>query len=146
MKTFRPLTLTSRRSFLGTLVLGVLAALGGCDTTGAFLNPDAPKYGEPAYQVMAWWEPAMRFTPDPTHNGELMPGLAGRVYLVGPPEIKEPVVGDGALTIELFDDAQPPGPNGPVAVYRWSFDAATLQRLLRHDAIGWGYTMFLPCL
>src|SRR5689334_15513318 len=157
MKTNDSRSLPSRRSFLGTVALGLLAALGGCDMTGAFVNTDsaprytetdsAPRYTEPACRVVSWWEPTIRFTPDPMNNGAQAPAIAVRVYLFGAgSDMKDALVGNGALTIELYDEAQPAGPQGPAPVYRWSFDAGTLQQLLRHDVIGWGYTLFLPCL
>jgi hypothetical protein len=148
MTTILSRRLPSRRSLLGALALGVVAAVGGCDTTGAFLaDEDTPRYTEPACRVAAWWEPTVRYTPDPANNGAPLPGIAGRVYLMrAGSEIKDTLVGNGTLTIELFDEAQPPGPQGPAPVYHWSFDAATLQQLLRRDVVGWGYTLFLPCL
>jgi hypothetical protein len=153
MKTIDSRSLPSRRSFLGTVALGLLAALGGCDTTGAFVvsnapsdvPADAPGYTEQPCQVMGRWETGVRSTPDPAHNGAPVAGIAGRVYLFGP-EVKYPLVGNGSITVALFDDARPPGPQGPVPVYQWNFDAGTLRRLLRRDVIGWGYTLFLPCL
>jgi hypothetical protein len=148
MSTMLSRRLPSRRSFLGALALGLLAAAGGCDTTGAFLaDEDTPRYTEPAARVVAWWEPTVRYTPDPANNGAPLPGIAGRVYLMrAGSEIKDTLVGNGSLTVELYDEAQPPGPQGPAPVYRWTFDAGTLQKLLRRDVVGWGYTLFLPCL
>jgi hypothetical protein len=152
MKTILSTSRPGRRAFLGA-ALGLLAALAGCDTTGAFVATnasgdvpaDAPGYTDRPCRVMGWWEPSVRFTQDPTHNGAPTAGLAGRIYLFGP-EIKDPLVGNGSITVALFDDARPPGQQGPAPVYQWTFDAATLQRLLRRDVIGWGYTLFLPCV
>ena len=79
MSTMLSRRLPSRRSFLGALALGLLAAAGGCDTTGAFLaDEDTPRYTEPAARVVAWWEPTVRYTPDPANNGAPLPGIAGR--------------------------------------------------------------------
>ena len=141
MDTAKTLNGTTRRSFLGTLALGVLFALGGCDTTSDFIfNSDAPRYTEQPSQVVVQWEPNVRFVPDPLRNGNLNPGLACRVYLFGP-EPAVPLVGDGSLRIEMFDDTQP---DGKVLVEYWTFDPDTLKRSLRRDPCGWGYTLFLP--
>jgi hypothetical protein len=140
-----PLSRRSRRAFLA-LSLGALMILGGCDTTGAFLLSTAPKFGETPCQVVATWDQSIRYTPDPANNGVLVPGIAGRVYLFGASEVKDPLVGNGTLTVELFDPARPPGPNGLIPVYHWSLDAGTMQKLLRRDPVGMGYTLWLPCL
>ena len=105
-----------------------------------------PRYTEPACRLAARWEPTVRYTQDPMNNGAPLPGIAGRVYLMRAGSEITTLVGNGSLTIELFDEAQPPGPQGPAPVYHWSFDAGTLQKLLRRDVVGWGYTLFLPCL
>jgi hypothetical protein len=142
MHDFRTL---SMRAFQA-LALVALAALEGCDTTGSFLLSSDMKLAEKPCQVVATWDQAVRYTPDPANNGVLVPGIAGRVYLFGPGEVKDPLVGNGTLTVELFDPARPPGPNGAIPVYHWSLDAGTMQKLLRRDPVGMGYTLWLPCL
>jgi hypothetical protein len=88
---------------------------------------------------VATWQKNMAYAADPTHNGQMNPGLAGRLYLFGQ-QIDYPMTGNGALMVEMFDETQGP----PVKVEQWSLDPVTLQRLLRRDMIGWGYTLFLP--
>jgi hypothetical protein len=126
-----------------------LAALlvlnAGCVSMGTLLPcEDKPPTGD-VYQVVAAWNNAVVFTPDPTHNGDPTPGIAGRVYLFGV-HPGYPLAGDGSLVVDLYLD--PPGTTTPIAgakpVERWEIDKDTLQRLLRKDAIGWGYTIFLP--
>jgi hypothetical protein len=109
------------------------------------LEAGMPPGPQPAAQVIAMWCNQVATTPDPAHNGEPVKGLAGRVYLFGP-NIDCPVTGDGSLVIDLFvapidhgPPAQPPAP-----LEEWRFDRDTLHRLLRRDAVGWGYTVFLP--
>jgi hypothetical protein len=70
-----------------------------------------------------------------------MHGLAGRLYLFGS-QVKRPLVGDGTLIVDLYDDTCDPKPDRPLE--EWRFDKATLQRLEREDAVGLGYTLFLP--
>ena len=103
---------------------------------------DAPPVG-PVHQVHATWDNRVIVTPDAVNQGQPLPGIAGRLYLFGP-DLGHPVKGNGKLTVDLFD-ANTPGPDGkPKMLERWNIDKDTLNRLLRKDIIGWGYTLFLP--
>jgi hypothetical protein len=88
---------------------------------------------------MVWWQPCVRYAPDPAHGGAPIPGLAGRLYLFGP-EVGFPLVGDGKLSVLLSDETGGP----PVQKEAWNIDADTLKTWVRRDDIGWGYTLFLP--
>ncbi|MBV9122849.1 MAG: hypothetical protein JO112_05800 [Planctomycetes bacterium] len=122
---------------------GLWAFAAGCVSLGSLVpSHDAPPAG-PACQVVATWTNQVAFVPDPVHNGEPAPGLAGRVYLFGQ-TIDFPVAGAGSMVFDLFDDAHPVPGKGPVLLEEWRFDPDTLKRLLCRDAIGWGYTVFLP--
>jgi hypothetical protein len=115
----------------------------GCVPLESCLRPaDRPPEGLVG-QVTAVWKPEVVFTQDPLHDGQTVPGLAGRLYLF---EAKTglPVVGDGAVQVHLYnDDAR--GPDGKaVELERWHIDHKSLAKLLRKDTIGWGYTLFLP--
>src|SRR5262245_31497220 len=115
----------------------------GCVTLGPLLPGSDLTAGTSPFQVVAWWSNQVMWTPDPTHGGAPTPGLAGRVYLFGP-EIDFPLVGDGALVVDLLDVATV-GPDGkPVLLEEWRLDKDTLKRLLKRDIVGWGYTVFLP--
>jgi len=123
-------------------VLPLISSLAGCVTMDSFLNvageaPDIP------CQVVATWNPGVVKTPDPTHDGELTPGLVGRIYLFGS-EIGAPLIGDGSLVVALYDDTAGPAAPGAPALEQWQIDRDTLKRLQRRDAIGGGYTVFLP--
>jgi hypothetical protein len=120
----------------------MLLALGGCDTTGAFLNFGEPPCTEPPCRVEVTWNRGIATAADSMHNGAPLPGVAGRVYLFNTAGF--PVVGDGSLVVGLFDDTPRPGATGPVEIHEWTIDPATLKRLLRPDVVGWGYTIFLP--
>lgn len=128
------------------VVLGVLAALmmtAGCVGTGPFVGSGDPPQASKVCQIVTTWNREVEFTPDPTHGGAPIPGLSGRLYLFGP-EINFPLVGDGSITVDLYNDA-PKTPDGkPVLMEEWRIDRDTLKRLLRKDMIGWGYTLFLP--
>jgi hypothetical protein len=113
---------------------------GGCVALGTTeSSAPPPPTGSPC-QVVAAWEPAVRFAADPVHNGAMNPGLAGRVYLFGA-DIGTPMTGKGSLHVELFDAS---AAGQPVLTETWDFDTDTLKRLQRRDMIGWGYSLFLP--
>jgi hypothetical protein len=46
--------------------------------------------------------------------------------------------------VDLYDDTSLTRDGEPVRLERWVFPDAILRRLLRRDAAGWGYTLFLP--
>ncbi|HZU35614.1 MAG TPA: hypothetical protein VFA18_06895 [Gemmataceae bacterium] len=123
--------------------LGLIGATGcaSFDALGVVTKVATP---EPACQVAATWSPDVMFVPDPAHMGQPGPGIAGRVYLFGP-KIGYPTTAEGTLLVELFNDAGAPPPGVARApIEKWTFDKDTLKRLLRKDAIGEGYTIFLP--
>jgi hypothetical protein len=130
------------RMFAGRLTIAApfLVLLGGCvslDTNAC--GPEAPPPPGVPCQIATTWERRVQFTADPTHAGAQIPALGGRLYLFGP-EIKYPMTGDGSLAVLAYDGATPPGPDA-VPLQAWQFDPVTLHRLLKRDAIGWGYTL-----
>jgi hypothetical protein len=127
------------------LLLAPLALLpsAGCVTLGPLLPGSDGAAGTAPCQVVAWWSNQVMWTPDPTHGGALTPGLAGRVYLFGP-EIDFPLIGDGALVVDLLDPTAVTPDGSPVLLEEWRLDRDTLKRLLKRDMVGWGYTVFLP--
>jgi hypothetical protein len=131
----------TRGSWLLPVALTVLAA--GCVPLDGFVGTGAKPLQEPVCQVAATWYPEVVSTPDPTKRGAPTPGLAGRMYLFGT-EVAAPLVGDGSVRVELYDDthAEPGKPQIPLEV--WNIDKVTLDRLKRRDPVGWGYTLFLP--
>jgi hypothetical protein len=116
-------------------------ACTGCVSIGTFLQHPGEVLPAPVCRVVATWYPEVVSTPDPVHNGQPVHGLAGRVYLFGS-EITRPLVGDGTLTVDLYDDTGDAKPETPLE--EWRFDRVTLHRLQRADAVGPGYTLFLP--
>jgi len=112
----------------------------GCVDTEFFLRRD-PATPPPACQVVATWCPDVVETPDPANRGKPVRGIAGRVYLFGS-EVSHPLIGDGSLVVDLFDVTS--GAQSDLPLEEWRFDPATLKRLEHRDAIGSGYTVFLP--
>lgn len=125
------------RAALAAAVVAAASLAAGCAATewGLFKGERVP----PPCQVVATWQNCVQFTPDPANQGKMSPGLAGRLYLFGP-EIGEPLPGDGALSVALYDESK----GEPVMREVWNIDPVTLKRLAKRDAIGTGYTVFLP--
>jgi hypothetical protein len=94
-------------------------------------------------QVVATWSPQVAWRPDPTRGGMPVPGLDGRVYLFGQ-RLDIPVAADGVMVIDLIDETPALAGGPPVMLEEWRFDPETLKLLLRRDAVGWGYNLFLP--
>lgn len=129
------------RNWCGAVVL--TASLVGCTPLGKLpsMVDETPKPSAHCCQAVATWSNKVHYVPDTVNNGTPAPGIVGRFYLFGE-RIDYPQVGDGALIVDLFNDAAP-APNGQ-PLERWHIDADKLHLLLRKDTIGWGYTLFLP--
>jgi hypothetical protein len=126
------------------VLLPLLVLATGCITLDSVTSlMEGTPTGGPVCQVVATWHNEVVFTPDPARNGMPAPGLAGRVYLFGP-EINYPLVGDGSLTVDLYYDEPTATGQAPILLEEWRIDKDTLRRLARKDAVGWGYTLFLP--
>lgn len=120
----------------------LLLASCGCVLPGKFLTADIAPSNAPA-SVVAAWSPKVTYTPDPANGGVPAPGIAGRVYLFGAtPDF--PMACDGAMTVEVFDDTPVQGQPSSVKLEVWQFDELTMKKLQKRDAVGMGYTIFLP--
>jgi hypothetical protein len=125
---------------LALLMTCLMFVADGCVTSDLLVRKDAPPPPAAVSTVVAAWNPSVVFPPDPVNRGEPLPGIAGRIYLFGP-DLKLPVIGDGTMVVDLFSDM--PGA-GKLPLEEWRFDKDALKLLLKHDAVGWGYTLFLP--
>jgi hypothetical protein len=119
-----------------------LVSPSGCVHLPKTGSDDPMPHGQVS-QIVAAWNHQVAYAPDPVHGGNEAPGLAGRLYLFGP-EISYPLIDDGSMVVDLFDDTKPAGEGQPVPLEEWRFDPITLKRLAKRDIIGWGYTLFLP--
>jgi hypothetical protein len=119
-----------------------LLSNSGCVFLPKTSSDDAMPHG-PVSQIVATWNHQVVFVPDPVHGGNEEPGLAGRLYLFGP-EISYPLIDEGSVVVDLFDDTKPAGEGQPVPLEEWRLNPDTLKRLAKRDMIGWGYTLFLP--
>jgi hypothetical protein len=126
------------------LLLGFSFGAAGCVETMPFLVTHHMAPAVPVCQVVAAWCPEVVSTPDPSKGGAPVRGLAGRVYLFGQ-EVGAPLAGDGTLVVSLFEEsAAHAKTDAALPLEEWRFDKETLKRLQRQDAVGWGYTVFLP--
>jgi hypothetical protein len=133
---------TTRQLTRGAIPLA-LALLAGCVTLpGGGPLKDRKPTGE-VCQAVATWTREVVTSPDPTRGGAPTPGLVGRLYLFGP-EIKEPLVGDGHVVVDLYDESGLSQGRPAVLLEQWRLDRDMLKRLERRDAIGWGYNLYLP--
>lgn len=123
-------------------LLPLVLCLAGCVNTAAFLLPGAEKRTGTPCEVVVAWNPEVMSKPDPANRGAPTKGLGGRMYLFGEGD-SCPVTGDGCVVVDLYDETPPTG-NAAVPLEEWRIDRATLKRLLRRDAVGWGYSLFLP--
>jgi hypothetical protein len=119
-----------------------LVSISGCVILPKTDKEDPMPHGQ-VCQIVATWNHQVAFVPDPVHGGAEAPGLAGRLYLFGP-EISFPLIDDGSVVVDLYDDTKPAGEGQPIPLEEWRLDPATLKRLAKRDMIGWGYTLFLP--
>jgi hypothetical protein len=137
------------RNRVGRRLLGMFAATlllaSGCATTSDLLpGGDAPPTGKVA-QVSAVWHNQVIFAPDPKNNGQMTPGIAGKIYLFGP-NSAYPLVGHGSIVVELFDLSQKGPDGGPLRLNYWELKNEKLAERLQRDMIGWGYALLLPWL
>jgi hypothetical protein len=139
MEPLTPQPVSRWSALLGWMLL---TGMTGCTTTGGLCSCDAPPVG-PACQVAATWNNQVMYSPDPAHNGTPCPGIGGRLYLFGP-QVDFPLAADGCVVVDLFDLTALDPQKVSQPLEEWRFDKDTLKRLQKRDAIGWGYTLFLP--
>lgn len=137
------LALWASRMIVTVASLVLLLVAAGCETTGDLLpGGDVPPTGKVA-QVSVAWHNQVVFAPDPVHDGQMTPGLAGRLYLFKP-NMGYPLAGDGQVVVDLLDPSQKGPDGGPVRLESWILKDYTLKTSLRKDTIGWGYDLLLP--
>jgi hypothetical protein len=128
--------------------LVLLATLCGAGCIGAdkIRNPFKSTSAtiQPAQAVAAWSNKVV-YAPDPLRGGTAVPYLMGRLYLFGP-ELGAPLVGDGSLIVDLYDQTPRGAGSEPVMLQEQRYDPETLKRLVKEDLFGMGYTVYLPWL
>ncbi len=137
-----PFQVVSRGLYAAGLSLVLILSVGCVGLDVFTVHTDDRPTGT-VCQLVATWQDKVMFSPDPVHGGKPTPGIVGRLYLFGE-EIGTPLVGDGSVVVDLYDDGPKADGGEPVMLEEWRLDAVTLKKLLRHDPIGWGYTLFMP--
>ena len=122
-----------------TLVM-LTGLISGC-LPESFLIDSGPSAGAPC-MIATRWEHEVRFTPDTENNGKPMPTVVGRVTLFAN-DLTTPVVAKGIISVYLYND-MPDAHKDDEPLEYWALDASTVQRLVKRDAAGWGYTLVLP--
>ena len=129
-----------KASSLAFCLVPFTLCVAGCVSTESFVLPGMDKLSAPPCEVVVAWNPEILSRPDPANRGAPTAGLGGRMYLFGGAS-DCPLMGDGCVVVDLYDDVSP---NASIPLEEWRIDRDTLKRLLRRDAVGWGYTLFLP--
>jgi hypothetical protein len=99
--------------------------------------------GEPTKLVVRW-EEKVQYAQDPILPGSaLRPGFAGRVQLF-PGEGAAAMEADGTLIVELNEVLGDAPGAPPVLRERWEIPVDALKTMVKTDASGVGYALFLP--
>ena len=80
-------------------------------------------------------------TSDTVNGNHPLTGLAGRLYVFSE-DIGRPLEVPGAVTVVVYSIDKENKRSKPLAT--WNIDSVTIRKLARKDAIGFGYTLFLP--
>jgi hypothetical protein len=129
--------------FFGMVLAGVAcAAVSGCvilESGTLSTPPELPP--EPVNEVLTIWDPSIRLVANSVNNGEPLPGLAGRIYLMNE-TVRRMVDARGSIWVVIRDTTNGAS-NGQYAV-KCEFKELDLRRMKRTDKVGDGYTVFVP--
>jgi len=91
-----------------------------------------------ASEMCVAWQNKVAYLPDPTKNGDMIPGVVGQMFLFAPGY--QSASANGKLTIEMFDET-----SGSTRLGGWTLDKDTLKKMVSKDErFGRCYTLFLP--
>jgi hypothetical protein len=114
---------------------------------GGFLHQSSVEDGtgqspqQPA-TVLALWQPEVDYRPDVLHDGKMIAGIRGRLYLLFD-DLSGTFYADGTLVVEMQGETR--GSKGqPVVLDKWEIDRETLRKWRRRDIVGDGYSLWLP--
>lgn len=125
-------------------VVAVGMSMIGCRTVNIrSAETPAPRSTEPISQVVALWsEAVLRMD-----NVPVAQGFAGKVYLFGT-DSDQPITSPGKFVVYAYDDthasAKKLDSDKVKPSYKWELDESQLRDLIKKDAIGWSYSLWLP--
>jgi hypothetical protein len=94
--------------------------------------------------VALWSEAVLRQDQTP-----IAQGFAGKVYLFGT-DSESPVTASGKFLVYAYDDTDPNKDRSRDANikpdFTWEIPELDLRPLLKRDAVGWSYSLWLPCV
>ena len=122
----------------------LVVGLAGCRSSNPRSTADSiPRSTEPVLQVVVLWSEAVLRQ----DNLPVAQGFVGKVYLFGA-DSTQPITTPGKFTIYAYDDTNKSAKNADELsikpTHRWEIDESQLRNLLRKDAIGWSYSLWLP--
>lgn len=131
---------------IGEILIPVALTLTavGCRTTESHLRASAaPRTDGPISRVVVLWSEAVLRQ----DNVPVVQGFAGKVYFFGP-DSSQPISAPGKFTIYAYDDTKVAEAGGEKKDAKpdrvWEIKESDLQGLLKKDAIGWCYSLWLP--
>src|SRR5262249_47419602 len=130
------LTRRSGRAVTAGLLAALLLNLGclGTETRSWFASkPEAPP---PANDMAVMYYKQVRYIPDPTKGGTPSAALTLRMYLFKGEKFGEPIIGEGTIIVDVYDDNKPAGRDGSVPVERTEFPKELLPKMLQKDVLG----------
>ena len=108
---------------------------------GLATTPARPGQGA---RLTASWNNKVIYAPDPTHGGNPIPGLMGKLWVFGPDEAV-PLSMDGEIFVGAWDNSQTANGGEPVLLEVWHINPEAVKKIRRRDFIGGeAYNLFLP--
>jgi hypothetical protein len=109
------------------------------------LSTTPAKPGQGA-RLTAAWNNKVIYAPDPTHGGDPVPGLMGKLWVFGPDEsVQVPLALDGEIFVGAWDNSPKLTGGQPVLIEVWHIDPEAVKKVRRNDFIGGqAYNLFLP--
>jgi hypothetical protein len=131
---------TTRKTGPVLLLVSLVACLPGCLNTESWVHSGKPAPATmPTVSAVSLVWKGLIVTQDVVNAGQPLPGIAGRMYLLGP-DLATPVLCDGKVRVDMYV----PEDGKWKALTFWEYHPTDLQRMVKKDVIGDGYTLFLP--
>jgi hypothetical protein len=128
------------------LALLLLATTGCVSTSNSFSLPWLGPAEEPPCKVIGFWDREVKAVMDTKNGGREEPVLRGRVYFYGLDAngqwCPHPQPAQGTLVVDWYDVSKPS--SAPPLLGKCVYDPQTLQKFLRKDIVGMGYTIVAP--